>query len=181
MKVTISVLMVMNLMIAVGMLIIVVELFMLMMGVFMDLMRVLMVVMGVLMNLLDLAGMFEYLITFLRKLILVRSMVGGTGMDVEFNAGDSSPSLALEMQVAIAQVQFCKLPFECRRGDSQVGQGAHRHIATNPRKAVQVENTHPGLPTLKKSPRKSVIEPAETHPTAHFDRNNIPAISGTGH
>ena len=65
MRVTISVLMVTNLMIVVGVLIIVMEVFMLVMGVFMDLMRVLMVVMGVLMNLLDLAGMFEYVIPFL--------------------------------------------------------------------------------------------------------------------
>ena len=126
------------------------EVFILVMGVFMDLMGVLVVVMGVLMNLFELAGMFEFVIPFLCNVIpLVRSIVSSTGMDVEFNAGDSSASLALEMQVAIAQVQFCKLPFECGRGDPQIGQGANRHVAANPRKAVQVENTHAGLPTLK--------------------------------
>ena len=88
----------------------------------MDLMGMLVVVMGVLVNFLDLAGMFEYVIPFLCTVILiVRSIVRSPCVDVEFNAGDSSASLALKMQVAIAEVQFCKLPFECGRGDSQIG------------------------------------------------------------
>jgi hypothetical protein len=91
----------------VGVLIVVMEPFMLVMSVFMDLMRVLMVVMGVLMNLLYFAGMLQYVVPFLWKLILIaRNVVGGTGVDVEFNTRDSSASLAFEMQVAIAQVQF---------------------------------------------------------------------------
>jgi hypothetical protein len=122
MRMEISVLTVPNPMIVVGVLIIVMEVFMLVMGVFMDLMGVLVVVMGVLMYLPDLAGMFVYVIPLLCKVILiVGSIVRSAGVDVEFNAGDPSTSLALEMQVAIAQVQFCKLPFKCRRGDSQIG------------------------------------------------------------
>ena len=96
--------MVPNPMIVVGVLIIVMEVFMLVMGVFMDLMGMLVVVMGVLVNFLDLAGMFEYVIPFLCTVILiVRSIVRSPCVDVEFNAGDSSASLALEMQMAIAQ------------------------------------------------------------------------------
>jgi hypothetical protein len=150
MRVDIAVLMVPNPMIVMGVLIIVVEVFMLVMGVFMDLMGMLVFVMGVLVNLFDLAGMFEYVIHFLGKVILiVRSIVRSPGVDIEFDAGDSSARLPLKMQVAIAKVQFCKLPFEGGRGDPQIGQGANRHVAANPRKAVQVENTHAGLPTLK--------------------------------
>ena len=150
MRVKISMLMVPNPMIVVGVLIIVMEVFMLVMGVFMDLMGVLVLVMAVLMNLFDLAGMFEYVIPFLCQVILiVRSIVRSPGVDVEFDAGDSSASLALKMQMAIAQVQFCKFPFECGRRDPQISQSANRHVAANPRKAVQVENTHAGLPTLK--------------------------------
>ena len=150
MRVKISMLMVPNPMIVVGVLIIVMEVFMLVMGVFMDLMGVLVVVTGVLVNLLDLAGTFEHVIPLLCKVIhIARSIVRSPGVDVEFDAGDSSASLAFKMQVAIAQVQFCKLPFKCGRGDPQIGQGANRHVAANPRKAVQVENTHAGLPTLK--------------------------------
>ena len=97
-RVNIAVVMVPNPMIVVGVLIIVVEVFVLVMGVFMNLVGVLVIVMGVLMNLFDLAGMFEHVITFLCKIILiVRSIVRSPGVDVEFDAGNSSASLALKM------------------------------------------------------------------------------------
>ena len=96
MRVNIAVFMVPNPMIVVGVLIIVVEVFVLVMGVFMNLVGV--IVMGVLKNLFDLAGMFEHVITFLCKIILiVRSIVRSPGVDVEFDAGNSSASLALKM------------------------------------------------------------------------------------
>ena len=105
MRVKVSMLMVPNPMIMVGVLIIVMEVFMLVTGVFMDLMGMLVVVMGMLVNFLDLARMFEYVIPFLYVVILiVRSIVHSSGVDVEFNAGNSSASLALEMQMAIAQL-----------------------------------------------------------------------------
>ena len=103
MRMKIFILMVPNPRIVVGVLIIVMKVFMLVMGVLMDLMGMLVVVMGVLMNFLDLGGMFEYVIPILCQVILiVRSIVRSPGVDVEFHAGDSSPSLAFEMQVAIA-------------------------------------------------------------------------------
>jgi fructose-bisphosphate aldolase class II len=70
-------------------------------------------------------------------------------VDIEFYARDPAARLALKMQVAILKVQFGEFPFESGRGDSQISQCTHRHVATDPRKAVQVENTHLDAPTLK--------------------------------
>jgi hypothetical protein len=80
---------------------------------------------------------------------ILRGIVGCSGVNVEFYTGDSCASLSLKMKVAIAEFQFRELPFESGRGDSQIGQRANRHVATDPRKAVQVKDTHRELPTLK--------------------------------
>src|ERR1700683_4055543 len=53
---------------------------------------------------------------------LLRGIVGCSGVNIEFYAGDACAGLSLEMEVAIAQFQFRELPFESRRGDSQIGQ-----------------------------------------------------------
>jgi hypothetical protein len=80
---------------------------------------------------------------------VLRGIVGCSGVNVEFYTGDPCASLSLEMKVAIAEFQFRELPFESGRGDSQIGQSADRHVAADPRKAVQVKDTHRDLPTLK--------------------------------
>jgi hypothetical protein len=80
---------------------------------------------------------------------LLRGIVRCSGMNVEFHPGNACASLSLEMKVAIAQLQFRELPFESGRGDSEIGQSADRHVAADPRKAVQVKDTHGDLPTLK--------------------------------
>jgi hypothetical protein len=79
----------------------------------------------------------------------LRGVVGCSGVNIEFYAGDACAGLSLEMEVAIAQFQFREFPFESRRGDSQIGQSADCHVAADPRKAVQVKDTHRELPTLK--------------------------------
>jgi hypothetical protein len=85
----------------------------------------------------------------------VSSVLGGvvrcSGVNVEFYAGDSCARLPLEMEVAIPQIQFRELPFEGGGGNSQIGQSADGHVAADPRKTVQVEDTHLDLPTLKTS------------------------------
>ena len=43
----------------------------------------------------------------------------------------------------------------------KIGQSADRHVATNPRKAVQIENTHVDLPTVKTCRRKAAVENGE--------------------
>jgi len=79
----------------------------------------------------------------------LRGIVGCSGVNIEFYAGDACAGLSLEMEVAIAQFQFRELPFESGRGDSQIGQRADCHVAADPRKTVQVKDTHGDLPTLK--------------------------------
>ena len=106
----------------------------------------LMIVMLVFVMLVFVMLVFVMLMTLMR---LLRGIVGCSGVNIEFYAGDACPGLSLEMKVAIAQFQFRELPFESGRGDSQISQSADRHVAADPRKAVQVKDTHRELPTLK--------------------------------
>jgi hypothetical protein len=106
----------------------------------------LMVMMLMVMMLMVMMLMIVMLVTLMR---LLRGIVGCSGVNVEFYAGDACPGLSLEMEVAIAQFQFRELPFESGRGDSQIGQSADCHVAADPRKAVQIKDTHRDLPTLK--------------------------------
>src|ERR1700730_15329104 len=55
------------------------------------------------------------------RLRVLRCIVGCSGVNVEFHTGDSGAGLTLEMQVAIAQLQFGEFPFESGRGDPQIG------------------------------------------------------------
>jgi hypothetical protein len=86
---------------------------------------------------------------FMIMMRLLRGIVGCSGVNIEFYAGNACASLSLEMKVAIAELQFREFPLESGRGDSQIGQSADCHVAADPRKAVQVKNTHRELPTLK--------------------------------
>ena len=66
-----------------------------------------MIVMCMIMRFSGLTGMHGRVIRCLSmEIVVLRSMVSCSGVNVKFYAGDSCASLALEMQVAIAQVQF---------------------------------------------------------------------------
>jgi hypothetical protein len=64
------------------------------------------IVMMVKMLIAGLAALGRHLRLLLRRVIMVlRNVVGGSGVNIEFYAGDPSAGLALEMQVAIAEIQ----------------------------------------------------------------------------
>jgi hypothetical protein len=66
-----------------------------------------MIVMLVLIVFADVAALSRGVISVQRRIaIVLGGDVRSPGMDIKFNTGDSSSGLALEVQVAIVQVQF---------------------------------------------------------------------------
>ena len=78
-------------------------------------------------------------------------------MNVKFHTRDSPTGLPVEVQMKLLQFYLGKFPFECRRGYTEIGQGANDHIAADAGEAIQVKNAHPGLPTLKFGWRKLLV------------------------
>ena len=85
--------------------------------------------------------MFVLVIMILVKLVF-RVDVDCAGMHPKFDSRDPFALLALEMQVMIFECDLGQFPFEYRWCDSEIGQGSDKHVATDPREAVHVENPH---------------------------------------
>jgi hypothetical protein len=108
-----------------------------------------MVVVILVMMLILMAVVIPMIVFVLVIMILVIPVMFGFRVDVdragvypEFDPLDPFALLALEMQVMVFECNLAQLPFEYRWRDSEIGQSTDKHIATDPGKAVQVENPH---------------------------------------
>ena len=75
-------------------------------------------------------------------ILVFRVDVDCAGVHPEFDPRDPFALLALEMQVMVFECDLGQFPFEYRRRDSEIGQCSDKHVATDPREAVHVENPH---------------------------------------
>jgi hypothetical protein len=102
---------------------------------------VILVMMVILMMVVISVTVFVLVIMILMMFVL-RVDVDCAGVHPEFDPLDPFALLALEMQVMVFECNLAQLPFEYRWRDSEIGQSTDKHIATDPGKAVQVENPH---------------------------------------
>jgi hypothetical protein len=65
-------------------------------------------------------------------------------MNIKFDARDASSFLSRKVEMIVLDLQLTELPFKRRRANAQVGERAHHHIATDPGKAIEVQNRHQG-------------------------------------
>jgi hypothetical protein len=87
--------------------------------------------------------MIVFVLMIMIVVILVfRVDVDCAGVHPEFDSRDPFALLALEMQVVVFECDLGQFPFEYRWRDSKVGQCPDKHVATDPREAVHVENPH---------------------------------------
>jgi hypothetical protein len=75
-------------------------------------------------------------------MLVFRVDVNCAGVHPEFDSRDPFALLALEMQVMVFECDLGQFPFEYRWCDSEIGQCSDKHVATDPREAVHVENPH---------------------------------------
>ena len=75
-------------------------------------------------------------------MLVFRVDVNCAGVHAEFDSRDPFAQLALEMQVMVFECDLGQFPFEYRWRDSEIGQCPDKHVATDPREAVHVENPH---------------------------------------
>jgi hypothetical protein len=75
-------------------------------------------------------------------MLVFRVDVDCAGVHPEFDSRDPFALLALEMQVMVFECDLGQFPFEYRWRDPEIGQCPDKHVATDPREAVQVENPH---------------------------------------
>ena len=75
-------------------------------------------------------------------MLVFRVDVDGAGVHPEFDPRDPFALLALEMQVMVFECDLGQFPLEYRWCDSEIGQCPDKHVATDPREAVHVENPH---------------------------------------
>lgn len=74
-------------------------------------------------------------------LILVMGM-GRALMDAEFHPFDPLTLLPLKMHVEIADLELRKFPFESGGAHSEIGECADRHVAADPRDAIEIKDFH---------------------------------------
>jgi hypothetical protein len=87
--------------------------------------------------------MIVFVLMIMIVVILVfRVDVDCAGVHPEFDSRDPFALLALEMQVMVFECDLGQFPFEYRWCDSEIGQCSDKHVATDPREAVHVENPH---------------------------------------
>ena len=82
------------------------------------------------------------LVFVIHMMLMFRVDVDCASVHPEFDSRDPFALLALEMQVMIFECDLGQFPFEYRWRDSEIGQCPDKHVATDPREAVQVENPH---------------------------------------
>ena len=75
-------------------------------------------------------------------MLVFRVDVNCAGVHPEFDSRDPFALLAFEMQVMVFESNLGQFPFEYRWCDSEIGQCSDKHVATDPREAVHVENPH---------------------------------------
>jgi len=75
-------------------------------------------------------------------MLVFRVNVNCAGVHPEFDSRDPFALLALEMQVVVFECDLGQFPLEYRWCDSEIGQCSDKHVATDPREAVHVENPH---------------------------------------
>jgi len=109
---------------------------MMLMLIFVPMLMILVILMILVMVILVLVMMM-----FAMILVLMRLM-GSTGVDAEAHPFDLLPLGPLEMHVEIPDVDLRQLPFERRRFQPEVAQGADHHVAADAREAIEIEDTH---------------------------------------
>src|ERR1700747_916788 len=75
-------------------------------------------------------------------ILVFRVDVDCAGVHPEFDSRDPFALLALEMQVVVFECDLRQFPFEYRWCDSKISQCSDKHVATDPREAIHVENPH---------------------------------------
>ena len=103
---------------------------------------------------LMLVGVFVRMLVFVMRVFVVMMLplammvvfvlivrVGRAFVDTEFHALDLLPLLAFEVHLKNADVELREFPFEGRRFDAEVNEGAHGHVAGDAGKAVEEEVT----------------------------------------
>jgi hypothetical protein len=80
--------------------------------------------------------------TLLPVLLVVLVGVLRAFVNPKLDSTHALPLFAIEVHMKIAEIQFRELPFEGRRFDPKIDQGANGHVTADAGRTIQIKNAH---------------------------------------